>query len=507
MKQILHIFRKDSRHFLPEILISLVILALYVVHYPSAWRFYADPRRRQMLAQITAALGILMPVSWGLLIARVTYAETLVGDNEFWITRPYEWKKLLASKVLFLGLWIGMPYLLAQAYMLVTAGFHPTSYLPGLLVDLFFLSAILILPLFSIAAVNANFARMTLTLLGILFLYIAIMFFATMSVGDSTFNPYRDVVVLPLVFCICAAAIFLQYATRRVWLSRALLLALPVLVLSVAYAYSRPSLVGRAYPRPNSAAPPVLIALAPDANHPIKARSSRGQDYIDLWIQYSGVPEGYAVFSDNVQFTLIAADGQQWTSPWQGNDDHILPGVHHAELSLALSPAVYDRFKSGPVTLRITSALTRLQAGMVTAIGYPSSDVPVAGIGFCSAAPKSGWDLRCRSAVSDPNLTRVTALWSKALCSGPPPPPEDTLLGSTWIGLHPGPIESVLSPVLTQNIDFSNSRVRNRYDGSDDSWHLCPGTPLTFTQYNVADRTQSDITIPDFHLPVVQSDR
>ena len=37
MKQILHIFAKDARHFLPEILVSLAITAAFAWVYPSEW--------------------------------------------------------------------------------------------------------------------------------------------------------------------------------------------------------------------------------------------------------------------------------------------------------------------------------------------------------------------------------------------------------------------------------------------------------------------------------------
>ena len=37
--------------------------------------------------------------------------------------------------------------------------------------------------------------------------------------------------------------------------------------------------------------------------------------------------------------------------------------------------------------------------------------------------------------------------------------------------------------------------------GKSESRHLCPGTPVTFTQYNFVGRTQYDFTIPDFRLP------
>jgi hypothetical protein len=37
MKQMLHIFAKDSRQFWPESLISLALVAAFVWIYPSSW--------------------------------------------------------------------------------------------------------------------------------------------------------------------------------------------------------------------------------------------------------------------------------------------------------------------------------------------------------------------------------------------------------------------------------------------------------------------------------------
>ena len=82
----------------------------------------------------------LVPVSWWLLISRAVHAEALVGDRQFWITRPYEWKSLLAAKLLFLAIYIYASILLAQCALLRAAGFHPLSYMPGLLYNLLLLT-------------------------------------------------------------------------------------------------------------------------------------------------------------------------------------------------------------------------------------------------------------------------------------------------------------------------------------------------------------------------------
>ncbi len=173
MKQMLHIFAKDSRQFWPEILICLALVAAFVWIYPSSWlsgntlSAVAGGDFVQVLFEqyLGGILKLLIPVSWWLLIARVIHAEALVGDRQFWLTRPYEWKKLLGAKALFLVVFLYLPLLIAQCLLLFRAGFHPLSFIPGLLFNLLLITGILVLPLMAIASVTATFARVTVTLL------------------------------------------------------------------------------------------------------------------------------------------------------------------------------------------------------------------------------------------------------------------------------------------------------------------------------------------------------
>jgi hypothetical protein len=91
MKQVLHIFAKDSRQFWPEILISLALLSAFVWVYPRSWlsgnSTYAVAGGAVVPALLEGFLGgilkVLIPVSWWLLIARVIHTEALVGDRQF----------------------------------------------------------------------------------------------------------------------------------------------------------------------------------------------------------------------------------------------------------------------------------------------------------------------------------------------------------------------------------------------------------------------------------------
>jgi hypothetical protein len=72
-------------------------------------------------------------VSWALLILRSSHAECLVGDRQFWVTRPYEWKQLLAAKLLFVAVFVDLPLLILQVFLLVMDGYQPASHISGLL--------------------------------------------------------------------------------------------------------------------------------------------------------------------------------------------------------------------------------------------------------------------------------------------------------------------------------------------------------------------------------------
>src|SRR5215469_15399038 len=116
MKQILHIFKKDIRHHWPEILLSLTVLPACVWNEPDQWipRELSENRVRDFL---TGGLTVAVVISWCMLVVRVVQGESLVGDRQFWVTKPYDREKLLAAKLLFMVVVISMPMLIAGSVL------------------------------------------------------------------------------------------------------------------------------------------------------------------------------------------------------------------------------------------------------------------------------------------------------------------------------------------------------------------------------------------------------
>ena len=164
------------------------------------------------------------------MISPLIHEEKLVGDRQFWITRPYEWKKLLAAKVLFLIVFLYIPLLLAQCVMLAEAGFSPFSSFRGLLYDSLLLTCVLVLPLVALATVTRNFARMTLAVLGGVVCLIAIvLLLATYAPPDRIALPHQGEIIFYLAFFLCLAVVIVQYSRRSARVSWVLLALLVVL--------------------------------------------------------------------------------------------------------------------------------------------------------------------------------------------------------------------------------------------------------------------------------------
>jgi hypothetical protein len=534
MKQILHIFAKDTRRFWPEIFISLAILAALVYVYPRQWTVYfaqwRDPNQvLQIKFQILSGiLSALVPISWCVLIARVIQAEALVGDRQYWLTRPYDWKNLLGAKLLFLAVFLYLPLAVAQSLMLVAAGLNPLASMPGMLFNLVLITGIVVLPLVAIAAVTSSFFRMALALLAIVIGLGAYTIPASVrnivngSLQSVLFDIGRDLSPahilrsssqLPLALllaCLCGTAIALQYALRKTWLSRLILLGIPallgcIILLTPNTALSDQARLERNFPPPAAGeTAPIQFSSFPNA-FSAASRWSKQSNMTSVYIslQVSGIADGTAVMVNNARITLEAPDGFKWSGTvWNwgtGPFGKFAPVTKRAYLNLDMPISTYARLQANPVTLRLTLPVTQLQATKVIRVPASAQDFVVPDFGVCGVAP--GWGgkaiFRCRTAFREPPLTYASADWSDAPCSASQTPLENEG-GFPWTGLPDSePAEFGIGPVMFPDFGFGMGEERRE----NMKKHLCTGDTITLTQYKPVRRTLTTVSIADFHLP------
>jgi hypothetical protein len=242
MKQILHIFKKDVRLFCGEIVIvlSLVAACASIYYYLLA----IDPQFRSSSFEAGGKLARMIPLliffitfAWILLVCRVIQAERLAGDTQFWITRPYEWKKLLTAKLLFIVTFIYLPSIAALFILKIESGLllhtNLTRGLLGGIGDFLYGITSFVLVAAALATVTSSIARM---MGGILLAFIsmtAVMLIPYRMRPDTVAGPLSVGLCFVLFYLLCGAAILLQYARRKTRISIALLIAIPVLICAI----------------------------------------------------------------------------------------------------------------------------------------------------------------------------------------------------------------------------------------------------------------------------------
>jgi hypothetical protein len=512
MNQTLHIFAKDTRRFLPEILVlaALLIGQLGIHTYLCATGalniFSNSDGSMRFIALIFFLLTVLIPVGWWLLITRVVQEERLVGDTQFWITRPYQWKSLLTAKLLFLAAFVDLMFLVVQCSLLVEEGFSPLAEMPKLLLNLLLITCLYLLPLISIAAITSSFARMTLTLLGALLAFGVAVAVASFLYGDNRLStPIGNRILFALAMAICIAVVVIQYARRKVWLSRILLISFPVLICVIAWIAPDQRLMNRIYPvAAASVAASVHLSESLDTDGaPTPAAltgnmTQNGKDYlvIGLPFQLPALAPREGIVMAGVRATVEAPDGFRWSSPWQQLSDTYLPGATKSAVNFNIPVAIYEKYKSMPVTLHLDLAYSRIQAGSSTTVPFSREKFSVPGFGICSLRADHGV-LNCFAAVHQPPLTLISANVTGYQHNGN----GHVGWGSYWAGS----LESDFSGATVlpySNFDVSSFRGAESAGGS--LMRLPLGTPLTFTQYKRIGRAQSSLTLTNFHLPTQQ---
>ena len=507
MSQVLHIFKKDTRHLWPEILISVALTAAFVrVSFGGVSNFNGGGSSN-LLPLFASMLGALVPVGWWVLTARVIHDESLVGESQFWVSRPYQWQELLAAKALFLAAFLYLPIFIAQIVLLRAAGFHPFAHLPELFYNLVLLTGVLVLPIAAIATITSNFARLVLTLLGAVAYLGLIIWALTFVHPPDQFgfpNPYEGKLTFSLFFLVFLVVIVMQYATRRTWRSRGLLLVLPFLAIACSLAWPIQTIVRHLYP-PLAAPeqPPVQLTFDPDPDRQNTVNASHERTRIDLYLPLtvSGISSDTSVQNQAVQVSLESPNGLRWHSKWQNVSNYYRPDTSRSFIDIPIDEKFLDRAKSTPVTVTLTFALVHLHAGTPVTSPTADQDFPLAG-GICSFPNALSSYPECRFAMTGPELAFVTARWTDGQCSQTAPSAVPGTLASTWVGtIDPSPAQFGLDPVKMKPLIFPYP-PDTRHPNS-----ICPGTPITATPYSVVRRLQTSIAIPNVDLMKYTVDR
>lgn len=509
MKLILNIFRKDLRRFWREIAVSLALLAIYSWNDVRGW---PNGRGATGVAGIGAIVDyqflsglvtLILPIAWAFLIVRAIQSEALVGDRQFWITRPYEWKKLLAAKVLLVVSTINLPLLIADVVLLGKAGFSPTHYIPGLLWMQVLISLILILPIATLATVTATVVQMILAILGIALYLIGVAWLVSV-IPSSSFSDPVDLLELTLLIVTCAAVILGQYARRKTVKSRLLIAVLDLVVVLIVVATPYNAIVNHEFPRLEAGTPlPVQLALLPAdssvASEVVDKEDKEKAITIQLPLSVSGLAEDSIVVVNGAMVSLEASNGLRWNSGWVPYGTELFPGNTDMQVPFSLKKAFFEQVKSQSVKARISLALTEFRDRNRRDFVTPQGEFLMQDVGYCSAETSYRREIHCRAPLRTPSSMLITSDLSATTCpamEGESRAETRKIVRSWYQDSDSGPAAFGISPV--KNFDvylwYASERGRSTVVG------ICPGTPLAISNPELVRRIGTELEINSLRL-------
>ena len=420
MRQAIHIFKKDVRHLWIEIAVTLLVVAAFTFTGARQALWLADPAVN--LSMATTLVKFLMPLVWCILIARLVHAEALPGDRQFWTTRPYAWKSLLAAKSLFCAVFVNLPLLAAHIVILLAYGFHPLAEIPGLLWSQVLITAVLVLPIAALSALTTGNVQLLMTgsVLGLaLAAWNIVAPFYRFDAGWRALEWVRygyDIAVLALA---TLAILVWQYARRKTAAARWLAVAALVLValgntlLPWTAAFALQSRLSRQPVDPAS----LRIDFDSAKQWAARALIEKGDRvWVEIPIKIAGIPAGMSPRLDGVIMAIQAPDGSTWSAdqqPWSHVGGTTVDAGFYRKVkdqeALSLHTTVdagfYRKVKDQQVKLRGAGYLTLYGNRRVTNVPFSAPPMAVPGRGLCTASPGAGrksYYLVCSSVFLDP---------------------------------------------------------------------------------------------------------
>jgi len=476
MIQSLHIFRKDARHLWLDLALYTVLLICFGLVTPQVWE--GATVSNTLLQTFATLLKTLIPITWLVIIARLVHDESLVGDQQFWITRPYTWTSLLGAKLFFLAICIILPFVAMQCFLLLHAGLNPAAAIPGQLLSLLYFALILWLPFTVVASVTATLSRAFMSLLAALILWAGVLTILGSMAGPRMMPPFVFEACSILMGGLLMGILLYQYAVRNTARSRIALVAISLLFLGLFFCFvgmyfssAVDILIRHHYPVSTNkslrltfdARPPEYENLADGATAPA------GLFTVNLPVHFEGLDPSARLHDVNASFT-IDLPGYHYASPWRPVT------VTERSLSLLIPQDIFNHVHGTDVRMHLTVVAQRLFPGkpqIVTVANHFS----VPNNGRCVfLTDHAGSNPVCRYPFQSPPPTIITGAVATQSCerSGSTRPGT-----ATFRSISPG---TSPDPVVHEPLQLGGT--------------ICPGTQLTFVEYHLVDNFRSEFDIP-----------
>lgn len=402
MRQILHIFKKDVRRHWPEILASFAFLGLYVkLTLQSPGRTAILEGNFSWFWLTAESVAPLMVFFWIFLTVRLVQGEPLVGDRQWWVTKPYEWWKLLAAKELFQLVFIGLPLFVVQLYLLHHAAFPIFPNFLRLLYLQLSLALVVFVPSVALASLTRNLWQAVLAVVLVLVAVGAVssLLEQVPNYGMSSYvQEFGGEASLALTMASIIGAVGWQFARRRTWAARGLLVAGPLLgaLLSAVTPYAK--LIEKKYPLPEANVVPARFTpVIPSSPAKKKNNSFYEPSTISLRVPLlvSGIAVGHAVQVDGVRVSVESAGSPKWDSSWESWAEQLWTESRQADLTYQMKRKEFEPRKTQLARLHLELALTEYQETEPREVTLQEGKFSDPQLGICHLADRNPSMIAC----------------------------------------------------------------------------------------------------------------
>lgn len=511
MNQILHILQKDARKHWLEILISLALLVLYARHESPLWPEPPTVSLHPGLIFFSLVSGLIAPalvLFWGFLILRVVQDEALVGDRQWWVTKPYVWWKLLLAKLLFVIAFISFPLFIAQLYLLRHAGFALPPNLWGVVRMQFEAPLLIILISLLLACLTRNLGQ-ALVGIGLALLYV--IFAVSLSSALSGHTMQETSIWNRVQIFLWLAPLFVvpiwQFAQRRTWASRGLLIG--CIGASTLLSMIPGTSIDRSYPLlPGTDAPIKFSIATPPRKEEARPSGITTRTVFNLPLHLSGFAQNTLVVVEGMEVGADSAEQSRWSDGWQGQRAFLWPENEHQILGYVLKHEEYEKSKSTPLNLHVQLLLSEYKEVNNHALQVLPGGFPDPYLGICRIGPAYSGALECLRPFRDPTyIARFDVTASPCLSAQQRAQNLPSGWGPAYASLaltEDSAPSALLNPVVVHQLYFSFAVVPRSADGNPDrnyeSVTLCPGAEIQVMRPKLQREVRVQLDLPQRRL-------
>ena len=497
MKMILHILFKDLRGHWMEISGYLLVCATW------AWR-EAYPFELEWMKQ-RELLPILFFGLWILVTVRLVQEECLVGDREFWPTRPYRWPLLISEKALALLLFLNLPLLVAQLFLLHHAKIPISAALiPGLLLLQGMFVLFITFPVAVLASITASLVQWVIAVVGLILAAVVLAWIPWGKLPDGLdggeevatligFGILVPVMVLVLVW---------QFARRRVtparWLFGLSLLSIPMCILLSSTSIVRD--IG--YPQALAANP--LQLSIPDGKSGKREfqrahARARGQAIIVIPVVDRAIDSDSIVKVDGYR-AEFSGPGWHWESQWLNPGSTLTPDSPGFFMNVEMPGDIADKVVKENTSVKLGVAYNVYRLDHAQMVDTRENEFEVPGVGRCEwyfGEPASGISLGGSTCVAPLALPAVWVIQVDAagetcpLRDGEGPVPPGHFARAIEFGSSFGPDPNPVHNFVLASSPWIPAMPDVRSPGQKRDARFCRGTRFTVRTGRSVERSRA----------------